>query len=356
MTGGSIRSRSASIGRDSGSEARARIRVSARPHHRGTETRRRSEARARSQPAQRRQDVLRASWRVQLPAATDRARLHGAGGAVQKHPQRSVGGARDRDRRRSAAVRSRPNEKGCSPTRWSSPFRHQRQGKAQGGTHSELDLTLRPATHERIKADGIRVNPRIDLAPGRYQVRVGRARRVGGQTGTVFYDLEVPDFRKEKLMISGLLLAAPSVSRRQHPAGSDYRQVAAGCGDEPPPISARATRWRCTRRFTTTSPRQPRRIDYAVRLLSEDGGEVFTAMIRDEWPVGSNGAHGDKPWEIYGYPKAISLKGVAPGRYLLRVEAQVRGNVDDAKPGTQGNADHDRAVKLQLEDGDCRLR
>jgi hypothetical protein len=39
-----------------------------------------------------------------------------------------------------------------------------------------------------------------------------------------------------------------------------------------------------------------------------------------------------KPWEIYGYSKEIALRGIAPGRYALRVEAQVRGNSNDAKP------------------------
>ena len=38
-----------------------------------------------------------------------------------------------------------------------------------------------------------------------------------------------------------------------------------------------------------------------------------------------------RPWDIYGYSKEIALKNIAPGRYALRVEAQVRGN-NDAKP------------------------
>ena len=73
-----------------------------------------------------------------------------------------------------------------------------------------LDLTLRPETRERVKTFGVRVNPRISLPPGRYHLRIGAREAVGGLTGLVFYDLEVPDFRKEKLMLGGILLASAS--------------------------------------------------------------------------------------------------------------------------------------------------
>ena len=48
------------------------------------------------------------------------------------------------------------------------------------------------------------------LEPGRYQIRVGARESVGSRVGTVFYDLQVPDFRKEPLMLSGMLVTAAS--------------------------------------------------------------------------------------------------------------------------------------------------
>jgi hypothetical protein len=71
-----------------------------------------------------------------------------------------------------------------------------------------------------------------------------------------------------------------------------------------------------------------RRVEVAVRLLAENGSEVF--MKRDELPNG--GAPPQKPWDVYGYSTEVALKDVPPGRYALRVEAQVRGNVGGAKP------------------------
>ena len=87
------------------------------------------------------------------------------------------------------------------------------RGKAVSAAWTELDLNLRPETRDRVTAHGVRANPRISLPPGRYQIRIGARETVGGQTGSVFYDLDVPDFRKEKLMLSGLLMTTPSVQQ-----------------------------------------------------------------------------------------------------------------------------------------------
>ena len=80
------------------------------------------------------------------------------------------------------------------------------QGRAGAGVRKEINLALKPDTVARVKSHGIRLNPRMALAPGRYQLRFGARESSGGQNGSVFYDLIVPDFRKEDLAMSGLLL------------------------------------------------------------------------------------------------------------------------------------------------------
>ena len=82
-------------------------------------------------------------------------------------------------------------------------------GRAQRATRTELNLALRPESFKRVKNGGLRANPRLTLEPGRYQIRVG-ARDSNGKVGTVFHDVVVPDFRKEPVMLSGLLLTAGS--------------------------------------------------------------------------------------------------------------------------------------------------
>src|SRR4051812_983475 len=59
-------------------------------------------------------------------------------------------------------------------------------GKAQRGYKSDLNLTVLPATYDRVKQYGVRASQRITLAPGRYQLRVGARESTGGRMGSVF--------------------------------------------------------------------------------------------------------------------------------------------------------------------------
>jgi len=203
------------------------------------------------------------------------------------------------------------------------------QGKAVSAAWSELDLTLRSDTRDRVTAHGVRANPRINLPPGRYQIRVGARESVGGQTGSVFYDLDVPDFRKERLMLGGLLMTTPSVQQtpsiQPDPLVSKLLPAPATSRREFPRSDVLAL---YTEIYDNDASRQARRIDVTVRLISEGGTDVLAS--RDEL---ANGTAGEKPWEMYGYAKRIPLKEVAPGRYVLRVEAAVRGAA--AAPATR---------------------
>ena len=83
------------------------------------------------------------------------------------------------------------------------------------GERQTATLTLKPDTYERAKARGFRVLSQANLPPGRYQMRVAAGNKAG-KAGSVVYDLEVPDFNKEPLMMSGVRL---DVRRRR--AGAD---------------------------------------------------------------------------------------------------------------------------------------
>jgi VWFA-related protein len=200
------------------------------------------------------------------------------------------------------------------------------QGKPQQGTRSEVNLTLRPETYERVKAVGMRLNPRVALAPGRYQVRLGVRESGAGALGSVFYDLQVPDFAKDPPMMSGLLITASSAqaipTAQPDPAAAKMLPGPATSRRE---FAQSDTLAVLAEIYDNISSQQPRQIDTGVRLMDESGRDVFSA--RDSFRNGST-----RNWSVYGYTRDIPLKDVAPGRYLLRVEAQVRGNTNGAKP------------------------
>jgi VWFA-related protein len=222
---------------------------------------------------------------------------------------------------------SPPNAQGMAANRIELSFYGiSENGKAMAGTRSVLDLTLRPETRERVKNFGVRVNPRLSLAPGRYHLRIGARDEVAGMTGTVFYDLEVPDFRKEKLMMGGLLLAS-NLGQQTPSIQPDkvLEKVMPGAATSRREFSQHDLIALYTEIYDNITSTQARHIDMAVRIVSEDGKEVFA--VRDTLENG--GVAPKKAWQLYGYSREFALKNIPPGRYALRVEAQLRGNTDE---------------------------
>jgi hypothetical protein len=213
-------------------------------------------------------------------------------------------------------------------------------GRAQRTTRTQLNLTLRPESFERVKGGGLRINERMTLEPGRYQIRVG-VRDALAQVGTVFYDLVVPDYRKDEIMMSGLLLTAASAQSAMTAQPDKMApQILPG------PVTSRRT---FARNDVVTvfaeiydnisraeGRRQPREIDTAVSLISETGQEVFSAKDTvanpstslGAGPSTSGGARAATYWSAWGLARDIPLKEVAAGRYLLKVEARLRGHAN----------------------------
>lgn len=210
------------------------------------------------------------------------------------------------------------------------------EGRAHRTTRNEMNLTLRPESFKRA-SEGLRVNPRLTLAPGRYQLRVG-ARDAHGRFGTVFNDLVVPDFRKDPLMLSGLLLTATSAN-----AAMTAQPDAAAPKLLPAPATTRRTFSQADAltvfaeiydNSSRPSRGSGRQIDTIVALLSESGQEAFSARdtisnpstVLRAGPSTALGAGGTGLWTAYGFAREIPLRDLAPGHYLLRVEAKARDN------------------------------
>jgi VWFA-related protein len=206
------------------------------------------------------------------------------------------------------------------------------KGKPHQGNFYNLNLTLRPDTYERVRTVGLRLNPRVTLPPGRYQVRVGVRETGAGELGSVFYDLDVPDFTTGSLTMSGVLLTATSARLLLTP--DPDTSIATNL--LPAPATSRRefaqndTLGLYAEVYDNLPPQQRHEIDITTTLLGENGREVFSSRQA----VGGDVQTKSKS-NTMGYTASVPLKDIQPGRYLLRVEAQARGSVNDVKPARE---------------------
>jgi VWFA-related protein len=193
-----------------------------------------------------------------------------------------------------------------------------RQGKIKNGVVQKVGMPLRPQSREIVTRTGVRAVSRLDLAPGKYQLRVAALDEGSELTGSVYYDLEVPDFSDGALSMSGLVLtstlaaAGPAVGLA---ADDDLRKMLPA----PPTVSRE---FRASEELALVAEvydnqgGTPHKVDIATTLRTDDGREVFRiADERSSTELG--GKRGG-----YGYAARIPLKGLAPGLYVLRVEAK----------------------------------
>ena len=189
------------------------------------------------------------------------------------------------------------------------------KGKTFPSERNTIDLHMKPDTANRVRASGFRFISTLDLEPGRYQLRVGVRENNTKKAGSVTFDLTVPDFAKEKLSMSGVAITsalsgvAPTV-RPKDPLEkllpgplSSYREF--------PPIDEVAF----FAEIYDNTGNQPHKVELSATVKAEGGQTVFeTKEERDSSELkGSAGG--------YGFTARIPLKQMAPGLYVLRVEA-----------------------------------
>jgi len=191
------------------------------------------------------------------------------------------------------------------------------KGKLKASTHGTVTLNLKPETKARVEQTGIRVLKRLDLPAGRYEVRVAAHDPTGGSTGSVSYDLEVPDFYQAPLMMSGLVLTSPRASAivTLEP-DADLRQLLPGA-----PAAARSfLQSEEIALFVDVYDNEttPHKVDITTTIRSDDG-RVVVKSDEERSSADLGGKRGG-----YGYAARIPLKDLSPGPYVLKVEARSR--------------------------------
>jgi hypothetical protein len=189
-------------------------------------------------------------------------------------------------------------------------------GKSFPGERQKLTLTLKPDTYERVVKNGLRVVTQMELPPGRYQLRVAAGN--ADKAGSVLYDLEVPDFSKGPLMMSGVALTSQGATndmgtiRPKNPLG-DYLPG--------PPVATRDFRQGDTLTlfaevYENARSSQPHQVAIRAELRNE-GGRAIAQNAENRSSSELQGKNGG-----YGFTSDLALAGATPGLYVLHVEAQ----------------------------------
>jgi hypothetical protein len=192
-------------------------------------------------------------------------------------------------------------------------------GKVKGGSTDSVTMAnLKPATRERIQETGLRMLNRLDLPPGRYQVRVAAFDSAGGNVGSVLTDLEVPDYAKTPFAISGVVMTSASSSGMPTAkADEQLKTVLPGA-----PVATRTfpqnDEVALFAEVYDNAGATPHKVDISTTITTDEGRVLF----KDEEPRDSSDLGGKKGG--YGYSVRIPLKDIAPGNYVLTVTAKSR--------------------------------
>jgi VWFA-related protein len=191
------------------------------------------------------------------------------------------------------------------------------QGKVRGTDRQTLELKLKPETYEKLQArGGVRLLSRVELPPSRYQLRIGVHESVGGAISTVPYDLDVPDYSKVRFTLGGPVIAASGagafVTAKPDAQWSTVFPV--------PPVATRVfTRDEVLGLYAELYDNvsaTAHMVDFAVSVRGlEDGRAVFNSRESRSVPASPK-------LRTLGFKIEVPLKDLAPGAYVLRVEAE----------------------------------
>jgi VWFA-related protein len=194
-------------------------------------------------------------------------------------------------------------------------------GKVFPGERNTAKLALKPDTYKSATEHGFRLITQVNLPPGKYQLRLAAANS-SGKAGSVLYDLEIPDFYKDRFAMSGVAITSVAASlaptvRAKNPLG-DFLPG--------PPVATREFAAGDTlmffAEFYENGANNPHKVDLKAELRAGDGRVVLTATEeRESGEVKGGGG--------YGFAGRLPLSDLAPGLYVLHVEGKSRVGDDN---------------------------
>jgi len=188
------------------------------------------------------------------------------------------------------------------------------KGKAFTTDRATVTLNMKPDTAKRVTASGFRVIQSLELAPGRYTLRMAVREGNTHKAGSVSVDLEVPDFSKTLLTMSDIAMtsAMSGIAPTLRPKDPLEKLL-------PGPLTT-------YREFLPADEvalfaeiydnnKQPHKVEINATVKAEGGQTVFQTREDHDSSELAGSAGG------YGFQARVPLKGFAPGLYVLKIEA-----------------------------------
>jgi hypothetical protein len=196
-------------------------------------------------------------------------------------------------------------------------------GRVKASQRGSMNLRLSPATQAVVAEHGARLLARLDLQPGQYQLRVAVLNSADGASGSVHYDLHVPDFTKGPLAVSGIVLASAAASRAPT-TGSDKSWPKLMTA---PPTTQREFEqgdqlWLFGEIYSGS--RKPGQ-QIAIETIAQAADGAIVLRHSETFAAGAS----REPSGVFRHTVPIALNDVTPGRYVLTMTTRMEGEAGD---------------------------
>jgi hypothetical protein len=156
----------------------------------------------------------------------------------------------------------------------------------------------------------------LELPPGAYQIRVAALEMGGGRRGSLFLDVEIPDYGAPALSMSPILVASGTESEVPVLATEEDQRSVWALPSTRSTFSRRDELWILTEIYWDGEPSE---LNVSTTLKSTDGVLVLESMVD-----GSSG------WR---HRQRIPLSRVPPGEYLLEVGVETTSGGEEVVRG-----------------------
>jgi VWFA-related protein len=188
----------------------------------------------------------------------------------------------------------------------------QADGSSKSAHGLKADVTLKPNVKGKI---GYEVLTRIDLKPGRYELRLAATLPSTNTSGSVYYSVDVPDFSKAPMLLSGAVLSVtPALIAAPRDRLADLTPLVPTTNRY---FNRKEDLVSAFVRIYQHGKGDPKPVVMASRVTDSRGVVVVNRVSTIPVMAFSN------PDRSFGFRFAVPIANLDPGSYLLTFDASV---------------------------------